>query len=87
MPTDDDRPLVVPSAVDPDVECVRIDSQTPTGGIAQSPEPSEPDGSSGPPLCPEGYVPRRRRQPRTLDGKRVVTDSAPTRNPDDPPPA
>ena len=77
MSTDDDRPAVIPSAVDPDVECVRIDAQ----GVA-----APPDGGTAaedtPKLCPDGYVPRRR-SPHgyTLRGKSIVSPGPPLRNP------
>ncbi|MET9375550.1 hypothetical protein ABZX98_15540 [Streptomyces sp. NPDC002992] len=87
LPAEDDRPEVIPSEVDPDVECVRIDV---AGGAAESPSYSPAQDQHPPPgrgvrLCPEGYVPRRRRRDYTLDGKRVVTDSPATRNPEEPP--
>lgn len=86
LPAENDRPEVIPSEVDPDIECVRIDE---TGGAAEPP-PYPPTQEHPPPgrgvrLCPEGYVPRRRRRDYTLDGKRVVTDSPATRNPEEPP--
>ncbi|MFB7449644.1 hypothetical protein [Streptomyces sp. NPDC056194] len=84
---EDDRPEVIPSEVDPDVECVRIEK---AAGTAEPPPHPPPQDQHPPPgrgvrLCPEGYVPRRRRRDYTLDGKRVVTDSPATRNPEEPP--
>ncbi|MFI9103589.1 hypothetical protein ACIGXA_23985 [Streptomyces fildesensis] len=82
MPTEDDRPAVIPSEVDPDVECVRIDDP---GELAEPPEPPGAAGGPGPRLCPDGYLPRRRsRGEYPLAGKRVVTDEPPILNPDDP---
>jgi hypothetical protein len=49
-----------------------------------APAPADGAGGGGRPLCPEGYVPRRRREDRVLDGKQVVTDKPPQRNPADP---
>jgi hypothetical protein len=66
-----DGPDVIPSEVDPAYECVRIGAQV--GGTPQAKPP--PDGQpepEGPRLCPEGYVPRRRkRRPYELEGKRI----------------
>ncbi|MFI8521807.1 hypothetical protein ACIGEZ_28925 [Streptomyces sp. NPDC085481] len=97
-PAEDDRPEVIPSEVDPDVECVRIDladdqgDQGEHGGPPPSPGPVEdvPGPPSAPAvhgkrLCPEGYLPRRRHRDYTLDGKRIVSDSPPIPNPEDPP--
>jgi len=73
-----DRPQIIPSEVDPDVECVRIDDASPP---AQPPGPAGP--STGPRLCPEGYLPRRRRRDEyLLEGKRIVTPGPPTPGPD-----
>lgn len=86
MPAGDDRPPVIPSPVDPDVECVRIDTQVPSGDIAQPPgqPPNEDDDTPKP--CPDGYVPRRRsRRDYTAEGKRIITGKPPKQNPDDPP--
>ncbi|MFH9726018.1 hypothetical protein ACH4M4_24105 [Streptomyces sp. NPDC017254] len=87
LPAEDDRPEVIPSEVDPEIECVRIDE---AGGTAEPPpHPSTQDEGTvrgrGARLCPEGYVPRRRPRDYTLDGKRVVTDSPATHNPEEPP--
>lgn len=80
MPAQDDRPAIIPSEVDPDVECVRIDDP---GALAQPPGP--PGAAGGQKLCPDGYLPRRRsRGEYRLEGKRIVTDAPPIRNPDDP---
>jgi hypothetical protein len=82
MPTDNDRPPVIPSPVDPEIECVRMDTQIPSDEIA----PPAPTGSAGlPRLCPDGYVPRRRpRRDYTLEGKKIITGTPPKRNPNDP---
>lgn len=84
MPTDNDRPPVIPSPVDPEIECVRIDTQIPSDELAQPPGPP-PTGSAGSPrLCPDGYVPRRRpRRDYTLEGKEIITGTPRKRNPDD----
>jgi hypothetical protein len=85
MPTDDDRPPILPSPVDPDVECVRIDTLVPSGELAQPPGPPPTGGDDSSSLCPDGYVPRRRRRrDYTLEGKEIVTSAPPKRNPDDP---
>ncbi|MFB7915949.1 hypothetical protein [Streptomyces sp. NPDC056061] len=95
VPPGDGRPEVIPSEVDPDIECVRTDL---AGEGAASPPP--PDATGPPPpspvfpassavrgrrLCPEGYTPRRRHRDYTLDGKRIVSDSPPVPNPEPPP--
>jgi hypothetical protein len=80
MPAEDDRPAVIPSELDPDIECVRIDEPS---DLAQPPGP--PVAADGPKLCPDGYLPRRRsRGGYQLEGKRIVTDASPIRNPDYP---
>jgi hypothetical protein len=85
MPTDNDRPSVIPSPVDPDVECVRIDTQVPSGELASPPGPPLIRRDDSRSLCPEGYVPRRRRRgDYTLEGKEIITGTPPKRNPDDP---
>ena len=79
----DDRRSVIPSPVDPDVECVPIEP-----GAAEPPPvpgPPEAPGSGGPPPCPEGYVPRRKRRDYELEGKRIVSKGPSLRNPADPP--
>ncbi|MCZ4095314.1 hypothetical protein [Streptomyces sp. H39-C1] len=82
MPTEDNRPDIIPSEVDPDVECVRIDD---AGDLAEPPEAPVPADAQEPKLCPDGYLPRRRsRGDQPLAGKRVITDEPPIRNPDDP---
>jgi hypothetical protein len=85
MPVDDpdDGLEVIPSPVDPDYECVRRDLQDPTGQVAEPPS-EQPREATLPTLCPEGYVPRRRRRHYTLDGKRVQTGRPPERNPNPP---
>ncbi|MFF8407562.1 hypothetical protein ACF06P_38760 [Streptomyces sp. NPDC015684] len=90
IPTDDDHPEVIPSEVDPDVECVRADLVGERSGPPPCPEHEEPPGPpsspavSGRRLCPEGYLPRRRQRDYTLDGKQIISDSPPTPNPEDP---
>lgn len=77
----DEPPDVIPCEVDPTYECVRLGSQVPPGtAIAAPPDPgSAPHQPSR--LCPEGYVPRRRRRPYRLEGKLVRPDDAPTQSP------
>ncbi len=85
MPTDDDHPPIIPSPVDPDIVCIRIDTQVPSGELAQPPGQAPTGGGDTRKLCPDGYVPRRRRRrDYTLEGKRIVTNARPKRNPDDP---
>jgi hypothetical protein len=78
-----DIPDIIPSPVDPDYECVRKDLLVPEGELAEPPTDQQTEESL-PKLCPEGYVPRRRRRPYKLDGKRVQTGQPPERNPDAP---
>ena len=73
---------VIPSPVDPNVECVRVRSVG-----AGDPPVTPPAGGQEPPaggLCPPGYVPRRRRRHYASEGKRVITGEPPTRNPEPP---
>jgi hypothetical protein len=65
-----DAPDVIPCEIDPAYECVRIGSQTASGQLATPPPSGEPDRERR--LCPEGYVPRRRRRQYQLAGKRIV---------------
>jgi hypothetical protein len=74
----DERPDVIPSAVDPDVECVRIGSMAHPETTAAPPD--EAQQQDGP--CPPGYVPRRRRRKYQSDGKDLVTGEPPERNPE-----
>jgi hypothetical protein len=67
-----------PSSVDPEYDCVPIGSQTPEGRVAAPPDDDEREAE---PLCPEGYVPQRRRRKYSLEGKVVVTGTEPKRNP------
>jgi hypothetical protein len=77
------RPDVIPSEVDPDYDCVRLGSTAPDGRVATPP----PGGHDDPPvaadttLCPDGYVPRRRREPYEARGKRMISKEPPQRNP------
>jgi hypothetical protein len=80
-----DKPDVIPSPVDPDYDCVRVGSGTarppgPTNDAAPDPDPATT------PLCPDGYVPRRRRPTYRLEGKQIRTGEPPTRNPNPKPP-
>jgi hypothetical protein len=79
-----DRPDVIRSEVDPDYDCVRRGSTAPGGEVATPP----PGGheSEGPRICPDGYVPRRRRPPYRAEGKRIIRDGSPERNPNRRPP-
>jgi hypothetical protein len=72
--TEPEGPEVIPSAVDADYECVRVD-----GPLAQPPTASESDL---PRLCPDGYVPRLKHRHGALEGKRVRSEGQPERNPD-----
>lgn len=67
-----DPPDVIPCESNPDFECVRTASQTPTGGIATPPDPGTQADTDA--LCPEGYVPRRRRKPYRSEGKVIRKD-------------
>jgi hypothetical protein len=80
----DDRPDVIRSDVDPDYDCVRLGATAPGGEVATPP----PGGheAEGPRLCPDGYVPRRRRSPYQAEGKRIIRDEPPERNPNRPAP-
>lgn len=62
---------VTRSEVDPDFDCVPIDSLTADGSHPTPPPGGAPE-PEGKRLCPDGYVPRRRRAPYQLEGKRVV---------------
>ena len=74
----DHQGSVIPSLVDPDVECVEVEVAG-GGPTAQPPGPStEP---SGVPPCPDGFVPRRRRRTYELDGKVIRTGQPAVRNP------
>ena len=74
-----DKPDVIPSPVDPDVECVR------SGDLAEPPGPDD-IGPGGESLCPPGYVPRRkRRPPYEAEGKTIRTGRPAEHNPDPPP--
>ena len=98
MTTDDGLPLVMPSAVDPDCECVLVDpdaaraalpSDTDSTGDSTGASVGDSPGDSagsGEPLCHPGYVPRR--SPRSdydLDGKEIITTDPPVQNPEPPP--
>lgn len=71
---------VIPCEADPDYECVRIGSQTADDSVA-TPPPAVAEAPGGRRLCPDGYVPRRRRRPYDVQGKRVVRNEPPERNP------
>ncbi len=73
MPVDEDG--VIPSPVDPDYECVPVSRSVPR------PPPGGQDEPPGPRLCPEGYVPRRRRRTYDLDGKVIRSSGPAERNP------
>lgn len=77
MSVDEDG--VIPSPFDPDYECVPV-------AAAGKPGPSPPPGGHkeppGPRLCPEGYVPRRRRREYELDGKVIRSHRPAEHNPD-----
>ena len=77
MSVDEDG--VIPSPFDPDYECVPV-------AAAGEPAPSPPPGGQKEPpgarLCPEGYVPRRRRREYDLDGKVIRAHRPAEHNPD-----
>ncbi len=79
--TPDPRPDVIRSEVDPDFDCVRLGSTAPGGRVATPPGPDEAHATGAPRLCPEGYVPKRRREPYESEGKRVISEKPPRRNP------
>jgi len=83
-PGSGEPPDVIPSEVDADYDCVRMGATAPDGVVAAPPPGG--DESDGPTLCPDGYVPRRRRRPYRSVGKRIVTDGPPEHNPAAPPP-
>lgn len=69
------------SPIDPDFECIPIDSQTSNGPLA-SPPPGGKEEHSNRRLCPEGYIPRRKRKSYKLQGKVIIDPAhAPERNP------
>lgn len=80
----DERPDVIRSDVDPDYDCVRLGATAPGGAVATP--PSRGHEAEGPRLCPDGYVPRRRRPPYRAEGKRLVGSEPPERNPNPRPP-
>lgn len=71
------EPDVIRSVVNPDYDCVRMSEgvATPPGPPAAEEDPSLER------LCPDGYVPRRRRRPYVLEGMEIRTGEPPTRNP------
>jgi hypothetical protein len=82
MPVDD----IIPSPIDPDCECVRIGSRAADGSVVSPP----PDGETTPaglPLCPDGYLPRRKSSGAyTVQGKMVTRPGQqPLPNPEPPP--
>ncbi len=80
MPVSDaEQPDVLPCEKDPRFECVRIGSTDPHGAAASPPPGGDSESEAG--LCPDGYVPRRRRPPYAAEGKRVIRDGPPERNP------
>jgi hypothetical protein len=80
MAATDPLPEVVPSTIDPDCDCVLVDAD-----VAASPPPAATVDEAQP-LCPPGYVPRRRRRADyELRGREVVSDHAPEENPEPPP--
>ena len=76
-------PDVIPSEVNPDYDCVRIGSTVPDRVVAAP--PSEVAEAKKGRLCPDGYVPRRRRRQYRLEGKRIVGEGPAERNPKPPP--
>ncbi|MBA3431262.1 MAG: hypothetical protein H0U16_07260 [Actinobacteria bacterium] len=71
---------VIPSEVDANYDCVRLGSAALGGEIAMPPDGGmETDVKR---LCPDGYVPKRRRAPYRAKGKRIVRDGPGERNPE-----
>jgi len=77
LPVEEDG--VIPSPFDPDYECVPVATE---GEPPPSPPPGGQDEPPGPRLCPDGYVPRRRRREYDLDGKVIRTHRPAEHNPD-----
>jgi hypothetical protein len=73
-------PAVIPSPIDSDYECIRIDVAAGGELPARPPLADEPE-PEGARLCPEGYVPRRRRRRYELEGKRIRSSRPAQRNP------
>src|SRR5579864_2237904 len=74
---------VIPSPVDPEYECVPAPPGAGEEHLATPPDPTQAPGTRR--LCPDGYVPRRRKDYR-LRGKLVERPgSTPSRNPSPPP--
>jgi hypothetical protein len=83
MPIKNEMQQIFTSEINPNYECVPIESQTPSGEIASPPPGGEAE--SGQRLCPDGYVPRLKRKRYLLRGKEIVTPEAkPERNPSSP---
>jgi hypothetical protein len=75
-------PDIIPSTVNPDYECVRIGGSAHPELAEPPPEASPHEEESGPALCPQGYVPRRRRRPSyELEGKQIRSAGPPEHNP------
>jgi hypothetical protein len=74
-------PDVIPSPVDPDYECIRVDGRARPPGAGAEPDRPE-EGAAPAALCPDGYVPRRKRRNYTLEGKEVRTGEPPLHNPE-----
>ena len=83
MPIKSEMQQIFTSEINPNYECVPIESQTPSGEIASPPPGGEAE--SGQRLCPDGYVPRLKRKRYLLRGKEIITPEAePERNPSSP---
>ncbi|MGJ5675588.1 MAG: hypothetical protein ACR9NN_18555 [Nostochopsis sp.] len=83
MPIKKEMQQIFTSEINPDYECIPIESQTPTGEIASPPPGGE--AYSGQRLCPDGYVPRLKRKRYLLRGKEIVNSEAePDKNPSSP---
>jgi hypothetical protein len=84
----DELPVIVPSSVDPDYECVLVDPDA-----ATAPPETDEEGTTDTvpepvtePLCPPGYVPRLKpRPPYESEGKVVISPDPPEENPEPPP--
>lgn len=84
--SDPGGPGIIRSLVDPRYECVPLGTGSPDGRVSQPPpgdvttDEAVTASDQLPRLCPEGYVPRRRRPPYASDGKVVHTGAPPLHN-------
>jgi hypothetical protein len=74
--TSPDHPDIIPCELDPDFECIRVGSQAADALASPPPGGSKEEASRR--LCPDGYVPRRRRERGyRLEGKLVPSEHNP----------